>query len=55
MKSKPLDFSVNKVTKESLRNKYSEYWIGEYNIKVSKSAIVEWIDELWHSYSVKTN
>ena len=42
----PLDISINKVHKQSLRKKYVGYWIGKNNIKVSKSTICEWIDEL---------
>ena len=41
--------------KESIRNTYVGYWIEKYNIKGSKSAIVECIYNLWHSGSVITN
>ena len=41
----PLDISIDKVFKESLSDKYLGYWISKYNIKVSKSAIIEWIYE----------
>ena len=41
--------------KESLRNKYEGYWIGKNNIKASKRAIIEWIDELWYLDSVIAN
>ena len=49
------DISINKVFKESLRSKYVGYWIDKNNIKVSKSTIIERIDESWHSNSAKTN
>ena len=51
----PLDISINKVFKESLRTIYAGYLAYNSNIKVSKSANIEWIDELWHSDSVITN
>ena len=41
-----LDFSINKVFKESIWNKYVGFRIGKNNIKGLKSAIVEWIYEL---------
>ena len=50
-----LDISFNKVFKESLRNRYVCYWISKNNIQISKSAITEWIDELWYSNYVITN
>ena len=50
-----LDISINKVFKESLRNKHVGYWICKNNIKGLKSVIVDWIDELWHSHSVITS
>ena len=34
---------------------YEGYWICKNNIRVSKSAIVEWIDELWYSDYVIIN
>ena len=40
----PLGISINKVFNESLRSKYVGYWTNKNNIKVSKSAIIEWID-----------
>ena len=48
----PLGISINKVFKEKLRNKHDDFWIIKNNIIVSKSAIIEWIDELWCSDSV---
>ena len=50
----PLHISINKVSKESLRNKYVRYWIWK-NTKVSKSVIEERIDESWYSGSVIAN
>ena len=35
-----LDISINKVFKESLRNKNVDYWNGSNNTKESKSAII---------------
>ena len=37
------------------KKKYVGYWIIKINIQVSKSVILEWIDELWHSDSAITN
>ena len=51
----PLDISINKVYKQSLRNTYVGYWIGKNNIKVSKRTIFKWVDEFWYSDSVITN
>ena len=50
-----LNISFNEVFKESLRSVYAGYWTYKSNIKGTKSAIIKWIDELWHSDSVITN
>ena len=48
-------YSINKVFKKSLRSKYLGYRISKNDIKVSKSAIVEWNDLLWDFYCAITN
>ena len=47
-----IEINVHKIF---LKNKYVCYWISKNNIKGSKSAITEWIDELWYSDSGITN
>ena len=42
----PLEISISKVFKQSLRYKHVGYWICKNNIKGSKRATIEWIDEL---------
>ena len=54
-KLQPLVININKEFKESLGSKYVGYWFDKNNIKESKSAIKEWIDELWDSDSVITS
>ena len=49
------DININKEFKESLRNKYIDYWIDDNNIEISKSAITKWIDESWDPNSIITN
>ena len=44
----PLDISIKKVFRESLRNKHAAYWIDKNNRKGSKSTTIEWIVELWN-------
>ena len=48
-KLQPMDISINKVFKENLRNKYVSYCIENNNLKVAKSTIIEWVDEIWYS------
>ena len=54
-KLQPLDISINKVFKENLRDKYVSYCIENKNLKVAKSTIIEWVDEIWYSDSIITN
>ena len=51
----PLGISINKAFKEILRRKYLGFWKGKNNTKVLKSAIIKWINELWHSDFVLSN
>ena len=41
--------------KENLRNKYVSYCIENNNLKVAKSTIKEWVDEIWSSDFIITN
>ena len=41
--------------KENLRNKYVSYCIENSNLKVAKSTIIVWVDEIWYSDSIITN
>ena len=54
-KLQPLDISINIVFKENLRNKYVSYSIENNNLKVTKSTIIEWVDEIWCSDFIITN
>ena len=54
-KLQPLDISINKVFKENLRNKCVSYCIKNNNLKVAKSTIIEWVEEIWYSDSIITN
>ena len=47
----PLDISISKVFKESLKKQVCKLLNWQNNIKALKCAIVEWIYELWYSDS----
>ena len=55
MKTATFDISINKVFKENLRNKYVSYCIENINLKIAKSTIIKWVDEIWYSDSIITN
>ena len=46
LKQHSLNISINKAFKEYLRNRYISHCIENNNVKVSKSAILEWVDEI---------
>ena len=49
-----LDISVNKVFKNAINEKYTQYFIsnGPENIKVSRTNIIDWICSVWNNNEI---